>query len=428
MFYDYAKVYVQAGAGGNGCVAFRREKYVPHGGPAGGDGGRGGQVIFRADEGLNTLVDFRFKKHLRAGRGQHGMGSRKNGRQGEDLVVKVPIGTSVRREEDGRLVADLTVHGQEAVIARGGRGGRGNVHFKSSTRQAPAFAEKGEPGEELTAVLELKLLADVGLVGFPNAGKSTILSRVSAARPKIAGYPFTTLEPHLGVVRVDEGTSFVLADIPGLIEGAHSGAGLGHRFLRHIERTRLLIHVLDAAGSEGRDPLEDFRAINREMQEYDPRLGTRLQLIAANKMDIPHAEENLLRLQDALGMEYEIFPISAATGDGLERLIFRAAALLADIPRVLPDEPQPQDEEEDVCGAGLFSIDVEPDGTFVVRGRDVERRVIMTDLENPEALHYLQQGLRHLGVEEALIGQGIKPGDSVRIGSFVFEYQEDATI
>ncbi|MDI6906673.1 MAG: GTPase ObgE [Thermoanaerobacterales bacterium] len=427
MFYDYAKVYVAGGAGGNGCVAFRREKYVPFGGPSGGDGGRGGHVIFRADEGLNTLIDFRYRKHFRAGRGRHGMGSRMTGRQGEDLVVKVPVGTLVRREDNGQVLADLTEHGQEAVIARGGRGGRGNVHFKSSTRQAPSFAEKGEPGEELTVVVELKLLADVGLVGFPNAGKSTILSRVSAARPKIADYPFTTLEPHLGVVRVDEGVSFVLADVPGLIEGAHAGAGLGHRFLRHIERTRVLIHVLDTAGSEGRDPLEDFRIINRELREYNPWLAERPQLIAANKMDLPGAEENLLRLEDALGDIYEIFPVSAASGEGLERLMFRAAALLAAIPRdvstVVTETGEAPPEDEDA-----FSVYAEGDGKFVVRGRGVERRVAMTDLDNPEAVRYLQEALRRMGVEDALRSKGVKTGDTVHIGGFAFEYREDTTI
>ncbi len=425
MFYDYAKIKVEAGAGGNGCVAFRREKYVPHGGPAGGDGGRGGHVIFQADEGLNTLIDFRYKKHFKAERGQHGQGKRMTGRNGDDLVIKVPVGTIIRRAEDGRPIADLTIHGQQVIVARGGRGGRGNAHFATSVRQAPSFAEKGEPGEELWVELELKLLADVALVGFPNAGKSTIISKVSAARPKIADYPFTTLEPHLGVVRLGEGRSFVLADIPGLIEGAHAGAGLGHRFLRHIERTRLLIHVLDTAGTEGRDPLDDFNIINREMARYDQRLVSRPQIIAANKMDIPGAEENLLRIQDALGERYEIFPVSAATGEGLRELMLRAGTLLETIPR--PQVVEITEDGTDELEDDILEV-LRENGAFRVRSRELERRVAITDLDNQEAVYHLQDVMRRMGVEEALREHGVRPGDTVRIGDFEFEYQENPTV
>jgi len=425
LFYDYAKIKVEAGAGGNGCVAFRREKYVPHGGPAGGDGGRGGHVIFQADEGLNTLIDFRYKKHFKAERGQHGQGKRMTGRNGDDLVIKVPVGTIIRRAEDGRPIADLTIHGQQVIVARGGRGGRGNAHFATSVRQAPSFAEKGEPGEELWVELELKLLADVALVGFPNAGKSTIISKVSAARPKIADYPFTTLEPHLGVVRLGEGRSFVLADIPGLIEGAHAGAGLGHRFLRHIERTRLLIHVLDTAGTEGRDPLDDFNIINREMARYDQRLVSRPQIIAANKMDIPGAEENLLRIQDALGERYEIFPVSAATGEGLRELMLRAGTLLETIPR--PQVVEITEDGTDELEDDILEV-LRENGAFRVRSRELERRVAITDLDNQEAVYHLQDVMRRMGVEEALREHGVRPGDTVRIGDFEFEYQENPTV
>lgn len=416
MFYDYLKIYVKAGDGGNGCVAFRREKYVPLGGPAGGDGGRGGHVILRADEGLRTLVDFHFKRHFKAGRGGHGEGKDRHGKNGTDLVLQVPVGTVVREAETGIVLADLTAHGQEAVVARGGRGGRGNARFATPKEKAPRFAEKGEPGEERWLKLELKLLADVGLIGFPNAGKSTILSRVSAARPKIADYPFTTLEPCLGVVRVEEGESFVLADLPGLIEGAHTGVGLGHKFLRHIERTRLLIHVLDTAGTGGRDPVDDFTAINRELALYSPGLAKKPQVVAANKMDLPESLLNLDRLHAALP-GHEIFPVSAVTGEGLDLLITRVAALLQELS--LPDsECEP---ERVVLVEGPLRVRRE-DRVFVVEGDEVERRVAMTDLDNPEAVLRLKRYFIRSGVEEALRTAGVKAGDTVRIGEEEFEY------
>ncbi|MBO8128294.1 MAG: GTPase ObgE [Peptococcaceae bacterium] len=425
MFYDYVKIYVKAGDGGNGCVAFRREKYEPHGGPAGGDGGRGGSVILQADEGLQTLVDFRYRRHYKAERGQHGQGNTRHGRSGDDLIVRVPCGTVVRRAGNGIVLADLTRHGQRVVVARGGRGGRGNARFATSTRQAPSFAEKGEPGEELWLELELKLLADVGLVGFPNVGKSTIIAAISAARPKIADYPFTTIQPNLGVVRVDTGRSFVVADIPGLIEGAHQGAGLGHRFLRHVERTRVLVHVVDMAALEGRDPVKDFEIINREMRMYDPGLAARPQIVAANKMDLPTARDNLAKFQAVLGDKYEIYPVSAVTGKGLDKLIYRVADLLDKMPRVTePGEPETVEEVHPTVDEPPFEIEYR-DGTYIVKGREVERRVAMTDFDNEEAVHYLQQQLRRMGVEEALKQSGITKGATVRIGDFEFEYEED---
>ncbi|MBE0466006.1 MAG: GTPase ObgE [Candidatus Desulforudis sp.] len=426
MFKDYAKVYFKAGDGGNGCAAFRREKYVPYGGPSGGDGGRGGHVILRADEGLRTLVDFRHRRHYKAERGTHGQGNDRHGRKGEDLVIRVPVGTVVRRAVDGHLLADLTVDGQEYRVARGGRGGRGNARFATPRRRVPGFAEKGEPGEELWLELELKLLADVGLVGFPNAGKSTIISRVSAARPKIADYPFTTLEPHLGVVRVDEGSSFVLADIPGLIKGAHEGVGLGHRFLRHVERTRVLLHVVDVSGREGRDPVEDFDVINRELAAYDPQLASRPMIVVANKIDLPGAGENVERLAAALGNRYELFRTSALTGEGLERLIFRVHQVLETIPAAPLHQAAPRDEAGEADEAREPRFTVAKDGdTFTVRGREVERRVAMTDLGNPEAVDHLQFWFNRVGIEEALQARGIRAGDTVRIGDFEFEYVEN---
>lgn len=422
MFYDKAKIFVKGGDGGNGCVAMRREKYVPEGGPWGGDGGRGGDVVFRADEGLRTLVDFRYKRHYKAERGRHGEGKNKHGASGDDLVVRVPVGTVVRDAGTGELIADLVKDGQEVVVARGGRGGRGNTHFATPFNKAPKIAEKGEPGEERWLELELKLLADVGLVGFPNAGKSTLLSRVSAARPKIANYPFTTITPNLGVVRVEDGRSFVMADIPGLIEGAHAGAGLGHEFLRHVERTRLLVHVLDTAGSEGRDPVEDFRVTNRELSLYNPVLGQRPQVIAANKMDLDEAAENLARLKEAYGESYEIFPISAATGSGLDALIYRVAGLLDEIPGEAPLLDGAAEPVVHRAGP-RFTVSRE-EGIFLVGGKEIERHVAMTDMENEEAVERLQRIISRMGVVDALKEAGIKEGDTVKIGKLEFEFVE----
>jgi GTP-binding protein len=422
MFYDKARIYVKGGDGGNGCVAMRREKYVPEGGPWGGDGGRGGDVVFQADEGLRTLVDFRYKRHYKAERGKHGEGKNRCGLSADDLVVRLPVGTVIRDADTGELLADLVRNGQRVVVARGGRGGRGNAHFATPNNKAPRMAEKGEPGEERWLSLELKLLADVGLVGFPNAGKSTLISKVSAAKPKIANYPFTTITPNLGVVRVDDGRSFVMADIPGLIEGAHEGAGLGHEFLRHVERTRLLIHVVDAAGSEGRDPVEDFKVTNRELLLYNPVIGARPQIIAANKMDLPGAEENLARLKKAYGNNYEIFPISAATGSGLDPLIYKVAAVLDELPVV----PTPEEETAEHVvhrTEPRFTVSRE-EGIFLVGGKEIKRHVAMTDLDNDEAVERLQRIFKLMGIDDALKEAGIKEGDTVKIGEFEFEYVE----
>lgn len=334
-FVDTARIYVKAGDGGHGCIAFRREKYVPRGGPSGGDGGRGGDVILYVDPSMHTLMDFRYQKHFRAERGQHGRGDNQHGADGRDLRIKVPPGTVVKDAETGEVIADLTEPGQEVIVARGGRGGRGNARFKTPSNQAPRIAEDGKPGEERWLELELKLLADVGLVGFPNAGKSTLLSRVTAARPKVAPYPFTTVVPNLGVVEYG-GETWVMADIPGLIEGAHAGAGLGHEFLRHIERTRVLVHLVDVAGTEGRDPVDDFRKINEELRRYNPRLARLPQLVAANKIDLPEGRENLNRFVSEIQKEgYEVFPISAATGEGIDPLLRAIRAALHRVEQLL---------------------------------------------------------------------------------------------
>lgn len=421
MFVDKAKIYVKGGDGGNGLVAFRREKFVPEGGPSGGDGGRGGDVIFLVDEGLRTLMDFRYQKHFKADRGEHGQRKNMHGKNAEDLVVKVPPGTMVRDEATGNLLADLTEHGQSAVIAKGGRGGRGNARFVTSVNRVPGFAENGEPGEEHWVILELKLLADVGLVGFPNAGKSTLLSRVSKATPKIAAYPFTTIAPNLGVVTVPDGRSFVLADIPGLIEGAHEGAGLGHEFLRHIERTRVLIHLVDGAGSEGRDPLEDFQTINRELALHNPSLARKKQIVGFNKMDLPEARERWpLAEKWFLKNEFQVLPLSGVTGEGMDQLLYLAANALDEV----QSEPEEEYEAQRVYRAEderEFTITREGPSEYRVEGKFLERLVAMTNLDNEEALFRFHRILRRLGVEKALRNAGAADGDTVRIRNAEFE-------
>lgn len=424
MFYDQAKIYVKGGDGGAGAVAFRREKYVPEGGPSGGDGGRGGSVIFIGDEGLRTLVDFRYKRHYKADRGEHGEGKNMHGKGGEDSILRIPVGTLVKDADTGEILADLTEHGQKVIVAKGGRGGRGNARFLSNTNKAPTLAENGEPGEERWLQLELKLLADVGLVGFPNVGKSTLISRVSAAKPKIADYHFTTLVPNLGVVQMDQGESFVIADIPGLIEGAHTGAGLGHEFLRHTERTRLIVHVLDVSGSEGRDPLEDFRIIQTELGQYSALLAERPMLIAANKIDITGAEENLARLRSELGEDHEIYAISAATGMGLSELMYRIAELLPELP--VPELVVKGEVEHRVTQARpdeRFQLTKEND-LFIISGKEIERHVAMTYFESDEGIHRFQNILKAMGIDDALRAEGIKEGDKVSIGSLEFEWEE----
>jgi GTP-binding protein len=422
MFVDKAKIYVKAGDGGNGAVAFRREKYVPRGGPSGGDGGKGGDVVLLVDKNLSTLQDFKYKVHYKAERGQNGQGSNKAGKSGEDLIIRVPPGTVVKDAATGEVLADLVEHGQSFVVARGGRGGRGNARFASSVNQAPDFAEKGEPGEERWIILELKLLADVGLVGFPNVGKSTLLSRMTAARPKIADYPFTTLTPNLGVVDTGPtGRSFVVADIPGLIEGAHQGLGLGHEFLKHVERTRLLVHVIDAAGLDN-DPIEGFYVINKELENFNEKLARKPQIVAANKMDLPQARENLDRIKSNLEPQgYEVIPVSGATGEGLRELIYKIIQYLDKI----GDEKAEMVEVKKYTVKEEDEIKVRREGEiFVVEGKTVERLVAMTDLDNETALKRLQRAFKNLRIDELLKEKGIKEGDTVRIGNSEFYYTE----
>ncbi|WP_088014428.1 GTPase ObgE [Gottfriedia acidiceleris] len=426
MFIDQVKIYVKGGDGGNGMVAFRREKYVPKGGPAGGDGGKGANVVFKVDEGLRTLMDFRYKRHFKADRGQHGMSKNQHGKNAEDMIVKVPPGTIVTDADSGELIADLTMDGQTAIIARGGRGGRGNSRFATPANPAPEIAENGEPGKERNIKLELKVLADVGLVGFPSVGKSTLLSVVSSARPKIAEYHFTTIVPNLGVVETEDNRSFVMADLPGLIEGAHQGVGLGHQFLRHIERTRVIVHVIDMSGLEGRDPYDDYLTINQELKEYNLRLTERPQVVVANKMDIPEAEENLIKFKEQVGDEVQIFPISAVTRQGLRELLFT----VADLVETTPEFPL-HDEEEDKPLRVLykyqkeeptFEITRESDGTFVVKGEELEKLFKMTNFEREESIRRFARQMRGMGIDEALRQRGAKNGDIVKISEYEFEF------
>ncbi|MEG7380092.1 GTPase ObgE [Bacillus subtilis] len=426
MFIDQVKVYVKGGDGGNGMVAFRREKYVPKGGPAGGDGGNGGDVVFEVDEGLRTLMDFRYKKHFKAIRGEHGMSKNQHGRNADDMVIKVPPGTVVTDDDTKQVIADLTEHGQQAVIARGGRGGRGNTRFATPANPAPQLSENGEPGKERYIVLELKVLADVGLVGFPSVGKSTLLSVVSSAKPKIADYHFTTLVPNLGMVETDDGRSFVMADLPGLIEGAHQGVGLGHQFLRHIERTRVIVHVIDMSGLEGRDPYEDYVTINQELSEYNLRLTERPQIIVANKMDMPQAAENLEAFKEKLMDDYPVFPISAVTREGLRELLFEVANQLENTPEfpLYDEEELTQNrvmytmENEEVP----FNITRDPDGVFVLSGDSLERLFKMTDFSRDESVKRFARQMRGMGVDEALRERGAKDGDIIRLLEFEFEF------
>ncbi|MGM0501032.1 MAG: GTPase ObgE [Bacillota bacterium] len=427
MFVDEVEIKVKGGDGGDGMTSFRREKYEPAGGPDGGDGGNGGAVIFEVDKGINTLLDFKERKKFEAAAGERGKSKDQHGKNAEDLIVSVPPGTTVKDLKKDRIIADLVEEGQQIVIAEGGRGGRGNARFKTSTRQAPKFSENGEPGEEKELKLELKLLADVGVVGYPSVGKSTLISHVSAAKPKTGAYHFTTTTPNLGVVKVGDYNTFVMADIPGLIEGAHSGVGLGDQFLRHVERTRVLIHMLDVSALEGRDPIDDFRTINQELAKFNPELLERPQVIAANKMDLTDAEENLAEIKEQLEAEgYEVFPISAVTGQGIDELIQRVNQLIQETP-----EPQVKEEEEEVVIKGpqpededdKFVINQE-NGVYKVSGAEVERKVAMADLSTEEGLRYLIKMLQNLGIEEALKKAGINEGDTVNVAGLEFEYYE----
>lgn len=427
MFVDQVKVFVKGGDGGNGMVAFRREKFVPKGGPAGGDGGKGADVIFEVDEGLRTLMDFRYERHFKGKRGEHGMSKSKHGRGAEDLVVKVPPGTVVKDESTGETIADLITHGQRSIVAKGGRGGRGNIRFATPANPAPEIAENGEPGEEREVILELKLLADVGLVGFPNVGKSTLLSVVSAAQPKVADYHFTTIKPNLGVVETEDERSFVMADLPGLIEGAHEGVGLGHQFLRHIERTRVIVHVVDMSGIEGRDPYEDYVTINNELKEYNLRLLERPQMIVANKMDMPGAEDHLQKFKGKLKEDVQLFPISALTKTGLRELLFAIADQLETVGEFPLHEPVEDAEtvnrvvykyEEETP----FTIMRDSDGSFVLSGDRIERLFKMTDFSRDESVRRFARQLRSLGVDDALRDRGAEDGDTVRLLDYEFEF------
>jgi len=420
LFFDEATIIVRGGDGGDGCVSFRREKYVRLGGPNGGNGGKGGDVYLRAREGLNTLIAFTRQKVFRAEDGHHGQGYGRHGKSGEDLIIDVPTGTMVRDRATGELLADLTRDGQTHLVARGGRGGRGNEAFKSSTRQAPRFAEKGEPGEERTLQLELRLLADVGLVGKPNAGKSTLLSRVSAARPKIAAYPFTTLTPNLGVVEVDR-RSFVMADLPGLIEGAHTGAGLGLQFLRHIERTRLLVHLLDGSSP---DPVADYRAINSELALYSERLAEKPQITVLNKIDLTEARERLDSVRAALADEAgEVLAVSGVTGEGVQELLRVVAARLEELPEEEPVEEmvvfRPHEEGRDT----EFQVARVKPGTYRVTGEAIERLARMTDWSNQEAIERFERAMVARGISAALEEAGVEVGDTVLIGELELEWR-----
>ena len=426
MFVDEIEISVKSGAGGNGIVAFRQEKFMPRGGPSGGDGGKGGSVILCADGRLTTLIDYRYKRSYKAEQGKNGGPNDMRGANGANLILKIPVGTQVYDADSGELLTDMTIDGEKVLIARGGHGGHGNARFATSTQQAPRYAENGEPGEERKLRLELKLLADVGLIGFPNVGKSTLIAQVSAARPKIADYPFTTLVPNLGVVRVGEYRSFVMADIPGLIEGAHAGAGLGDRFLRHVERTRLLVHILDISGFTGRNPADDFDAINRELHLYSPELSDLPQVVALNKIDLPDAQETAKELVPAFeDRGIRTFLISAATGEGVQTLIYYLGEELEKLDKIVPTPV----EAHEIIRIAPKTLDPKhweakkvDDHEFVVEGRGIERTVAMTYLDSDEAMRRLHRKLNRLGVMKALKNLGIQDGDTVRIGAIEFDY------
>lgn len=422
MFVDRVKIHVKGGNGGNGMVSFFRAKYITHGGPDGGDGGRGGDVIFVGDESMGTLMDFRYKRMFKAGNGQDGGKRNCFGKDGESVVIKVPVGTVIREAESGKIMADITKHGEEKILIHGGKGGKGNQHFATPTRQAPRYAEPGRVAKEYDVILELKLIADVGLIGFPNVGKSTLLSMVTNANPKIANYHFTTLAPNLGVVEGKYGDSFVLADIPGLVEGASEGVGLGHAFLRHVERTKVFIHVVDAAGVEGDDPVENVRKINQELEAYNPELMKRPQVIAANKTDIPGSEENVERLKEAYEKEgFEVFTISAATNKGLDELLTKVAEILKNYPEDIVFEEEYEEYDEVAVDQEPFTIEVE-DGVYVVRGVGVEKMIGYTNIDTEKGFAFFQRYLKEKGIIEALEEKGIQEGDTVRIYDMEFEF------
>lgn len=421
-FIDRVKIYVQAGTGGNGTVAFRREAHVPKGGPSGGDGGRGGSVIFVATNSLSTLLDLRYYREYKAQNGEKGHAKKMHGADADDLVIRVPVGTCVYDDDTGNIIADLTKDGQRAVIAKGGRGGRGNARFASSRNPAPKICENGEPGEKFNLRVELKLLADVGLVGFPSVGKSTLLSVVSKARPQIADYHFTTIVPNLGVVQVKDGRSFVMADLPGLIEGASQGKGLGHQFLRHIERCRVIVHIIDMSGSEGRDPYEDYVTINKELGEYEYRLLERPQIIVANKMDGDEAEENLKKFKEKLG-DQKVFPIIAPIHEGIDAVLYTVADAL----ETAPDFFNQEEEQESVLYTYKeeekpFTIHNKGNGVWEVTGKKVERLVQMASFTTDDGFQRFALHIRNMGIDDALREAGCEDGDTVRLYDFEFEF------
>ena len=424
MFTDYVKIIAKAGNGGDGAVSFRREKYVAAGGPDGGDGGKGGNVYMEVDQDRNTLIDFRYQKKFKAENGRNGEGAHKYGKSGEDLVIKVPLGTIVKEAETGKVIADLSELGQKELILAGGRGGKGNSHFATSTRQAPHFSQEGEKREEKELILELKLLADVGLLGFPNVGKSTLLSVVTDATPKIADYHFTTLEPNLGVVKGEYGDSFVIADIPGIIEGASQGVGLGIQFLRHIERTRLLLHVIDVSGIEGRNPVKDFKTINEELKQYSEKLSKRKQIIVANKVDSMQDKtlyEELEKMAKEKGLE--IYQISAATGQGIKELMKKVSEVLKTLPK--EDLVEIQKEEKIYTLQEEKEIDVrKEEDIYIVSGTVIEKLMRTVNLEDNESLHYFHRRLNELGINQKLKELGIQDGDWVQISDYELEWEE----
>ncbi|WP_407886105.1 GTPase ObgE [Levilactobacillus sp. N40-8-2] len=429
MFVDQVKIDVKAGKGGDGMVAFRREKFVPNGGPAGGDGGRGGNIVFAVDEGLRTLMDFRYQRKFKAKSGGNGAIKSMTGRGAADTIISVPQGTTIYNNETGAVIADLVANDDSAIVAKGGRGGRGNIHFASPKNPAPEIAENGEPGQEFEIRLELKVLADVGLVGFPSVGKSTLLSTVTSAKPKIAEYHFTTLVPNLGMVRLPDGRDFVMADLPGLIEGAANGVGLGFQFLRHVERTRVILHLIDMSGLEGRDPYEDFEKINEELKTYDPDILKRPQIVVANKMDMPDSADNLakfkedLKQDELLAQAPEVYAVSALTHDGLTPLLQRTADILAATPKFpVKQEEVVEKAEYDFKPEAEFEITQDADGTWVLTGDKLLKLFRMTDINHDESLLRFTRQMRGMGVDNGLRDHGAKNGDLVKIDDFTFEY------
>ncbi len=423
MFVDRAKIHIKGGNGGNGAVSFYRAKYITHGGPDGGDGGKGGDVIFVADEDMNTLMDFRYKRMFKASPGGDGGKRNCTGADGESVVIKVPVGTVIREANSNKIMADLTVNGQTKTLIKGGKGGKGNQHFATPTRQAPRYAERGRLSKEYDIILELKLIADVGLIGFPNVGKSTILSMVTNANPKIANYHFTTLSPNLGVVRSRWGEDFVMADIPGLIEGASEGVGLGHEFLRHVERTKVFIHVVDGAALEGTDPIDNIEKINDELEKYKEGLSKRPTVIAVNKMDIPDAEENYEKIKARYESDtIKVFPISAATNTGLDEMLAAVAALLKDYPDDIVFDEDYEEYDEVVEDTAPFTIEQYGDHYFVVEGTGVEKMMGYTNIDTEKGFAFFQKYLREKGIIAALEEKGIQEGDTVKIYDLEFEF------